>query len=449
MAVGYALVGSGGLNGNDAQGSFIAAGACEEGSISGYMGAEVIRVPDAQYVDPVAYGSNMVAQGDEAAGIIAGAGDLKGIWSQNQFANFNGLDGQGAFAGAVGIGENSLASVDYIQAKTDGHESSAFEVDAKAKGDEAAIVAAGAGNFDLNAGTVFGPSLLYSYSMFDMQGAIAGATAIGSDSRAKASWVGAITDGEMTSAAGDHLKAKSNGFAGVGAGAGSLYLAHGLMGSPFFFASHDGLGAQGAIAGAAALGENSKVKADHIGAETDGDYTYAWGSDLRAKSDGFAGLIAGAGSLYLDHGLIDSPFFSATNDNVGVQGALAGAVAGGDDSMASADFVGALTDGETTFAEGYRMQASGDDFAGLVAGAGSLYMSQGIMQSPFFSGSLDSLSVQGAIAGAAAGGEDSRASADFVGALTDGEITLAGGHRIQAGGDDFAGIVAGAGRLYM
>jgi hypothetical protein len=71
LAVGYALVGSHSSNLIDAQGAFIVAGACKEGSISGYMGAEVVKVPDA--IDPIAYGSNIVAQGDEAAGIYRGS----------------------------------------------------------------------------------------------------------------------------------------------------------------------------------------------------------------------------------------------------------------------------------------------------------------------------------------------------------------------------------------
>ena len=77
-----------------------------------------------------------------------------------------------------------------------------------------------------------------------MQGAFAGATAIGEDSRAKASLVGAITDGKITSARGEDLKAKSDGFAAVGAGTGNFYRYQGLRKSPFFFGSIDNLGIQ-------------------------------------------------------------------------------------------------------------------------------------------------------------------------------------------------------------
>jgi hypothetical protein len=449
LAIGYALVGSHVTNSFDGQGAFIVAGAFREGSISGSIGTEVVKVPDAAAIDPIAYGSNIVAQGDEAAVIIAGAGALKGSWSQNQFANFNGLEGRGAFAGVVGIGKDSLASVDYIQAQTYGYDSSAFEVDAKAKGDEAAIVAAGAGKFNQYAGFGFGPNSLYAYNLFDMQGAIAGATAIGDDSRAKASWIGAITDGEMTSAAGEHLKAKSDGFTAVGAGAGSLYMDRRLMQSPFFAGSFDSLGTQGALAGAVAGGENSRASANFVGAKTDGETTFAEGHGIRARGDEFAGIVAGAGSFYQEHGQMQSPFFVGSFDRIGIQGALAGAVAGGENSRASANFVGAKTDGETTFAEGHGIRARGDEFAGIVAGAGSFYQDHGQMQSPFFAGSFDSLGIQGAIAGAAAGGDDSRASADFIGAKTDGETTFAEGHGIRASGDEFAGILAGAGSLYM
>ena len=449
LAIGYALVASHGINSFDAQGAFIVAGACREGSISGSMGAEVVKVPDATAIDPIAYGSKIDAQGNEGAGIIAGAGALKGDWSQNPLVNYLELEGQGALAGTVGIGENSRASVDYIQAQTDGQESSAFEDDAKAKGDDAAIVAAGAGNFNRNAGFRFGPNSFLAADLFDMQGAIAAAAAVGDDSRAKASWIGAITDGTATSAGGERLKAKADGFAGVGAGAGSLYMDRGLIQSPFFFFGFDSLGVQGALTAAMAGGDDSRASAKSVDAFTDGDTTFAEGYRMRASGDDFAGVGAGAGSFYMDRGLKQSPFFFAAFERLGLQGALTAAVAGGDDSRASADFIGALTDGDTTLAEGYRMRASGDDFAGVGAGAGNLYMGHGQVQSPLFFADFGSLDMQGALTAAVAGGEHSRASADFVGALTDGDTTLAEGHRIRASGDDFAGVGAGAGNLYM
>ena len=441
LAIGYALVYFHGLNGFDSQGAFIAAGACKEGSISGNMGAEVIKVPEAIYIDPVAYGSNIVARGDEAAGIIAGAGNLKGFRSQGQFANFHELEGQGAFTGALGIGEDSLASVDYIEARTDGHETYAFEKDAKAKGDKSAIVAAGAGSFNRNVGFGFDHSSSFSYGILDMQGAFAGATAIGEDSSAKASLVGAITDGEITSAWGEDLKAKSDGFAAVGAGAGSFYRKQGSRLSPFFVGSFENLDIQGAIAGAVAFGENSKAKADYVSATTNGHRTYAWGSDLRAKSDGFAAVGAGAGNFYRNQGLGLGPFYLVGFDNLGIQGAIAGTLAGGENSKASADLVSAMTDGKSTFAEGRKMLASGDKFAATGGGAGGIRQDYGV--SPI--GPYYYLDTQGAIVADIGLGKDSSASADYVSAGTNGHRTYAFGENLEAKGKTSAQAIAGAG----
>ena len=440
-AVGYALVYLHDLNGFDTQGAFIVAGAGKQGSISGNMGAEVIKVPDAVYIDPVAYGFNMIARGDEAAGIIAGAGNLKGFQSQGQFANFHELEGQGAFTGALGTGEDSLASVDYIEARTDGHETMAFEKDAKAKGDKSAIVAAGAGSFNRNVGFGFDHSSSFSYGMLDMQGGFAGATAIGEDSRAKASLVGAITDGEITYARGEDLKAKSDGLAAVGAGAGNFYLYQGSRKSPFFLGIIDNLGIQGAIAGAVAFGENSKAKADYVSATTNGHNTYAWGSNLRAKSDGFAAVGAGAGNFYREQGLGLGPSYLLGFDNLGIQGAIAGALAGGENSMASVDFIDAVTDGKSTFAEGHKLLASGDKFAATGGAAGSIR--QDYVVSPI--GPYYYLDTQGAIVADIGLGKDSSASADSVLAGTNGDRTYALGENLEAKGKTSAQAIAGAG----
>ena len=422
LAVGYALVGFGGLNGNDVQGAFIAAGACEEGSISGYMGAEVIRVPDAQYVDPVAYGSNMVARGDKAAGIIAGAGNLNEFWAQNQFANFNGLLGQGAITGAVGIGEDSFASVDYIEARTDGHETSAFEVDAKAKGDDAAIVAAGAGSFSRKIGIGIYPTLFFYNKIFDMQGSIAGATAIGDDSKANADFIGAITDGERTSAGGIDLLAKGDGFAAVGAGAGSFYRNQGLMQSPFFFYAGDNFGLQGALAGAAAGGKKSKASADFIGALTDGETTFAEGYNMRARGDKFAAT--GAGALSIRKGDYSfSPVWPYYQDT---QGAIVGDIGLGEDSFASADYVGAETDGDQTSAVGIGLMAGGKRSAHAIAGAGEdIYLDNGVLK--IEQGSATGLNAL----------DNGAVSAALMYAGT-GDITESYGFGMQASGDESA-----------
>jgi hypothetical protein len=366
LAVGYALIYFDDLNGFDSQGAFIAAGACKEGSISGNMGAEVIKVPEAIYIDPVAYGSNIVARGDEAAGIIAGAGNLKGFRFQGQFVNFNGLEGQGAFTGALGIGEGSLASVDYIEARTDGHVTFAFEKDAKAKGDKSAIVAAGAGSFNRNVGFGFDRSSFFSDGILDMQGAFAGATAIGEDSRAKASLVGAITDGEITSAWGEDLKAKSDGFAAVGAGAGNFYRNQGLGLGPFYLVGFDNLGIQGAIAGTLAGGENSKASADLVSAMTDGKSTFSEGRKMLASGDKFAATGGGAGGIRQDYGVSPiGPYYY-----LDTQGAIVADIGLGKDSSASADYVSAGTNGHRTYAFGENLEAKGKTSAQAIAGAG-------------------------------------------------------------------------------
>ncbi|MGB5100430.1 MAG: hypothetical protein WBN94_07535, partial [Methanothrix sp.] len=381
LAVGYALVGPHGSNLFDAQGALIVAGACGEGSISGYMGAEVVKVPDATAIDPTVYGSNIVAQGDEAAGIIAGAGALKGFWSENQFANFIALDGQGAVTGAVGIGENSRASVDYIQAQTDGHESSAFEVDAKARGDDAAIVAAGAGNFELQSASGFEPMMAFYREDLDLQGAIIGVAGIGDDSKAKASYIGAITDGSRTLATGDRLKAESNGLALVGAAAGSV----GYGAEGYYYRSrhnrlleeYEGFGVEGALALAAGVGKDSKASADFIAAGTNGDSTDAFAADARARGDYMAAVLAGAGSLYAGSYEYDQGsrrgYDYGSGEYLGVQGALAGALGIGDRSSASADFIAAGTNGDSTDAFAADVRARGDDMAAVLAGAGNLY----------------------------------------------------------------------------
>ncbi|HNY34180.1 MAG TPA: hypothetical protein PKK68_05930, partial [Methanothrix soehngenii] len=391
LAVGYALVASHGFNSIDAQGAFIVAGACRDGIISGSMGTEVVKVPDTTAIDPIAYGSKIDMQGTEGAGVIAGAGALKGDWSQNPFANFLELDGQGALAGTVGIGENSRASVDYIQAQTDGQESSAFEEDAKAKGGDAAIVAAGAGNFKLQTafgfgpngpigGPQFGPVMTFYREDFDLQGALIGAAGIGDDSRAKAGNIGAITDGSRTLAMGDHLKAESNGLALVGAVAGCV--GYGADGYYYrtrhnsLWHEYEGFGVEGALALAAGAGKDSKASADFIAAGTNGEKTTAFAADSRARGDYMAAVLAGAGSLQAGSYEYDRDShhddYHGSGEFISVQGALAGALGVGDHSSASADFIAAGTNGEKTTAFAADSRARGDYMAAVLAGAGSL-----------------------------------------------------------------------------
>jgi hypothetical protein len=463
LAIGYARVVSQDFNSFDDQGAFIVTGACGEGSINGYMGAEVVRVPDA--IDPVVYGSHITAQGDEAAGIIAGAGALQGSWSQNQFANFVGLNGQGAIAGAAGIGENSRASVDYIRAQTDGRESSAFEVDAKAKGDEAAIVAAGAGNFELQSISGFQPfsrSLIAFYDGdLDLQGAFIGAAAIGDDSKAKAKWIGAMTDGSRTLAIGDRLKAESDGLALVGAAAGSV----GFDAEDYYYRSrhnrfweeYRGFGVEGALALAAGAGEDSKASADFMAAGTSGESTDAFAADARAEGDYLATVLAGAGNLYA--GCYEGEEYShhhgfeyGIGEYIGVQGALAGVLGIGGHNKASTDFIAAGTDSDETAAIAVDARARGNDLAAVLAGAGNLYASQyeygrdSRRDDSYEAGMY--LDANGALVGTFGVGRHSSASADFIEAGTDGQQTYAFAIDPRARGNDLAAVLAGAGSLY-
>ncbi|MDD4651884.1 MAG: hypothetical protein PHQ34_06600 [Methanothrix sp.] len=471
LAVGYALVASQGSNSFDAQGAFIVAGACREGSIRGSMGAEVVKVPDTTAIDPIAYGSRIDAQGDEGAGIIAGAGALKGDWLQNPFASYLELDGQGALAGAVGIGENSRASVDYIQAQTDGKESSAFEADAKAKGDDAAIVAAGAGNFKLQnafgfrpygpiGGPQFGPAMAFYSEDFDLQGSIIGAAGIGDDSKAKAGYVGAITDGSRTLAMGGHLKAEGNGLALVGAAAGCVgYGAEGY----YYRTRHDrlqlefeGLGVEGALALAAGAGEDSKASADFMAAGTDGGSANAFAADARARGDYLATVLAGAGSLYAGRYEYDRDShhddYYRSGESLDVQGALAGALGIGDHSSASADFIATGTNGDRTNAFAADARARGDDAAAVLAATGNLhagsYEYDRDSHHDDYSRSGEYLGAQGALAGALGIGDHSSASADFIAAGTNEHSTYAYAADARARGDDAAAVLAAAGNLH-
>ncbi|MFZ2471582.1 MAG: hypothetical protein WAW52_06525, partial [Methanothrix sp.] len=179
----------------------------------------------------------------------------------------------------------------------------------------------------------------------------------------------------------------------------------------------------------------------YVGAATNGESTSAWGSDLRAKSDGFAAVGAGAGSLYLNHGLMQSPFFSGSTDNLGIEGAIAGAVAGGENSKASVDYIGAMTDGKITFAEGYKMLASGDKFA--ATGGGAVIRQDDYSVNPVWPYNYQD--TQGALVADIGLGKDSSASADYISAGTDGDRTYALGAKLEAKGKTSAHAIAGAG----
>ncbi|MDD4161093.1 MAG: hypothetical protein PHW87_01285, partial [Methanothrix sp.] len=420
LALGYALVDFPGQNGFEKQGAFIASAAYKDGSISGNMGAEVMKIPESEYIDPIAYGSDMTAHGDQIAGIVAGAGCLDGFSAQNQFENFNALFGQGAITGAAGIGEDSFVSLDYIEARTDGHETAAFEVDAKANGDKAAIIGAGSGKFGRNIGFVSDPSSFFLFENFDLQGAISGAAAIGDNNKAEADWIGAITDGERTLAIGEDLKAESDGLAAVGAAAGNFYWDQKLRRTLFRSGSYQDLGVQGAVAGAVAAGKDSKAQADYVGGATNGRRTSAWADDPMAKSDGLAAVGAAAGNFYWDQKLRRTLFRSGSYQDLGVQGAVAGAVAAGKDSKAQADYVEGATNGRKTSAWADDPMAKSEGLAAVGAAAGKFRQNLGQSSAPY--GYLNN-DIEGAITLAVSGGDDSLASADFVGATTSGRRT--------------------------
>jgi hypothetical protein len=433
------------------------------------MGAEVVRTPVAE-IDPVVYGNYMSAQGDQAAGIGAAAGYLTGLLTKDQLVKSYTLGGQAAFAGAVGIGKDSSASVDYIEARTDGHETAALEVNAKARGGEAAIVAAGAGNFKLQkafgfepygefGSNHFGPMMAFDRNDLDLQGAVIGAAGIGDNSKAKAGYLSAITDSSRTLAIGYDLKARSDGLALVGAAAGSI----GYSADDYYYRSrHDSLweeyrdlGVQGALAAALAVGDRSSASADFMGAVTNDDITAAFADDPRARGGSMAAILDAAGSLdaacyeYKEHSRHDHSYGSG--GYLDVQGALAAALGIGDCSRVSADYMGAVTNGDSTEAFVADPRASGGSIAAALAAAGSVdlgsYEYEEHSRHAYTYYGSEFLGVEGALAGALGIGDCSRVSADYMSAATNGGSTEASATDPRASGGSMAAVMAAAGSL--
>jgi hypothetical protein len=433
------------------------------------MGAEVVRTPVAE-IDPVVYGNYMSAQGDQAAGIGAAAGYLTGLLTKDQLVKSYTLGGQAAFAGAVGIGKDSSASVDYIEARTDGHETAALEVNAKARGGEAAIVAAGAGNFKLQkafgfepygefGSNHFGPMMAFDRNDLDLQGAVIGAAGIGDNSKAKAGYLSAITDSSRTLAIGYDLKARSDGLALVGAAAGSI----GYSADDYYYRSrHDSLweeyrdlGVQGALAAALAVGDRSSASADFMGAVTNDDITAAFADDPRARGGSMAAILDAAGSLdaacyeYKEHSRHDHSYGSG--GYLDVQGALAAALGIGDCSRVSADYMGAVTNGDSTEAFVADPRASGGSIAAALAAAGSVdlgsYEYEEHSRHAYTYYGSEFLGVEGALAGALGIGDCSRVSADYMSAATNGGSTEASATDPRASGGSIAAVMAAAGNL--
>ncbi|MDM7912027.1 MAG: hypothetical protein QUS09_02930, partial [Methanotrichaceae archaeon] len=220
------------MDGVNDQIAIVELGAIDEGSVCGSLGAEVVRTPvDA---NSVAYGSGTEASGDKAAGLVAGAGSIEGALPENFFISgslFNNdpenligifdsedLMAHGALTGAVGVGSKSLASADYLEAGTDGHESYAYSEDISAKGNNLAAVAAATGYIEkYSENDIFG-----DFGGLEVHGALAGAIGAGEDSKASARYLEADTDYWETYAYGEKIKANGNGLAAVAAGAGYL-----------------------------------------------------------------------------------------------------------------------------------------------------------------------------------------------------------------------------------
>ncbi|MGB5099119.1 MAG: hypothetical protein WBN94_00770, partial [Methanothrix sp.] len=274
------------------------------------------------------------------------------------------LDVQGALAGALGIGDRSSASADFIAAGTNGDSTDAFAADARAQGDDlaAALALAGAGNlyagsYEYDQGSRRG----YGYGSeeyLDVQGALAGALGIGDRSSASADFIGAGTNGDSTDAFAVDARARGDDMAAVLAGAGSLD-----AGSLEYQSNLDSdytrsLGAQGALVGALGVGEGSRASADFIGAGTNCIHSAAAAADLRAEGDSFAAVAAGAGAIQFEQ----SPII-----NMDYQGSAVGAYSVGPNSNAFARYIRADTswDESSALARQIGSGPNGKVFAGV------------------------------------------------------------------------------------
>lgn len=447
-ATGFAVISSPPkeMDGVNDQIAFIELGALEEGSISGRLGATAVSRPE--YNDPVVYGSCLEASGDEAAGLVAGTGSFDGILPEDFFIsgslfendpesllsifNSENLIANGAITGAVGVGPNSLASADYIKAGTDGHESYAYSENTLAKGDSLAAVAAAAGRFKNDPGDGF----IGEMDELRVQGALAGAIGSGKNSRASARYLEAADDYwedyPETYALGEKMDASGSSFAAVLAGAGYLRDSSLMTQSEY----NERLYVDGALAGAAGAGEDSKASAKYLEADIDYWDTYAFGKKMDAKGNSLAAVAAGAGNLEIGS-KIDA---SGDSGYIDVQGALAGSVGSGENSEASARYLEAGTgywDGNLeSYAFGNKMKAKGDSFAAVAAGAGDLEI-----------GSDSGILGKGALAIGLAEGKNSEVSARRVVADTEYDWdTKAKVKGLDASGEN--GVLGGAWAVY-
>ncbi len=426
------------MDGINDQIAVITLGALEQGSVRGSLGAEVVRTPE--YIDPVVYGSGIEASGDKAAGLVAGAGSIEGTLPENVYLPGNLFDidpesllgiftsegdliAHGALTGAVGVGSKSLASADYLEAGTDGQESYAYSENILAKGDSLAAVATAAGNIEKHSEE----DIFVISEGLRVQGALAGAIGVGEDSKASARYLEADTDYWETYAFGERMKANGNELATVAAGAG--YLREGFEATPIGYNEH--LYIDGALAGAAGVGEDSKASAKYLEAGIDYWDTYAFGEKMKAKGNDFAAVAAGAGNLDIGSGAGIFGSYSYFE----VQGALAGAAGAGEDSEASARYLEAVTDGSYSDASGRKLKAKGDEFAAVLTASGDLELSTN-----------NGIRGKGAVAGGLAEGEDSKVSARKVETYTGYWLTEAKVKDLDAEGAD--GVLAGSLAIY-
>lgn len=458
-ALGFAGIESPGMGFNE-QIALISIGTEGEGSISGSLASEVVRTP--QYEDPVVSGSGIEVSSDGAAGIVAGAGTIEGIYSGNTVYLGNPFDINpaaflalvdpskdfhihGAATGAVGVGDDTKASAGYIEAGTDGHESYAYGVDMSAKGNNLAAVAAAAGNIEKHSWKTESEAGLH----LSVDGALAGTAGVGKKSKVSAGYIEAGTGHQDwgTYALGENLRAKGKVFAAVAAGAGHVSI-NGFADPEYLY---EGLNVEGAIAGAVGHGEKSKASAEYLQAATDysdqdwDQATYAYGERLKAKGNYFAAVAAGAGHLYADREFYPGEIY----EGLGINGALAGAAGVGEGSKASAKYLEAATGyrdwDRETYAYGEKLDARGDDLAAVAAGAGHLGANRGV--SP--EGEYERLWIEGALVGAAGIGEGSEASAKYLKAGIDYWDTFALARKLNAKGSKFAAAAAGAASLDM
>ncbi len=421
--------------------AIIELGALEDGSIRGRLGAEVVRTPE--YIDPVVYGRGIEVSGSDAAGLVAGAGSFDGILPNDFFISGSLLENNpgsllsifdsenliahGAIVGAVGAGSNSRASADYLKAGTDSHESYAYSKDILAKGDSLAAVAAAAGYMEVGPEEeIFGVT-----DELEVDGALAGAIGAGKNSKASARYLEAATDDWVwdleTYAFGERMKASGDSLAAVVAGAGNLRESSWMTPSEY----HERFYAEGALAGAAGVGKDSKASAKYLEAGVDYWDSYAFGRKMKASGNSFAAVAAGAGNLEIRDGVDTSGGYGY----LGVQGALAGAAGAGENSKASAKYLEAATDGYYTKASGKKLKAKGDEFAAVLTGSGDLRLS-----------SDNGIQGMGAIAGGLAEGENSKVSARKVETYTDYWSTRAEVKKLDAEGNE--GVLAGALVIY-